>query len=418
MKPVSWTWAAYDFLQMKIPHICLWSPHVLPRPSEWDANVTIAGYAFSKNTSYLPPKSLEIFLETDKPVLAIGFGSATILESVKLMAEIFTAVGCIGAKAVICVEMSNFSDTILIPKHIFLIHEVPHEWLLPRVQGFVHHGGAGHTAAGLKSGTPMLIIPFFLDQNFWAAKVQRLGLGPPPLLPQDMSAPILAASLKDLLSYKYQRRCKEMEFQISSEKDGAEVAAENIACAQKSTKRSSPCSSISGLNAHWQHVDSGLRLSGAAAACLVSHNIINWSDLNSVPGVNWSKEILDGTSRLSKVLANLTDMICHVFRIISILLRWFIGPLHNKNDDKDNVEDDDRAIRMQDPVFQARIAQAQYDLQFLTRELAKIQDVEGKDDDSGGGGISGVEDQIIRNWRALSTAQFKGKFCQENKIMP
>lgn len=393
MKPASWTWAVYDFLKMKIPHVCLWSPHVLSRPSEWGANVTIAGYAFNRETRYLPPKALESFLETDKPVLAIGFGSASISDPVKLMTEIFTAVGNVGAKAVICMNWSKISNIIPIPEHIFLIDEVPHEWLLPQVQGFVHHGGAGHTAAGLKSGIPMLIIPFFLDQNFWAAKVQQLELGPPPLRHRDISALKLAASLKDLLSYKYQRRCKEMAFQISSDKDGAETAAETVACVQNSTERGLPCSIILGLNAHWQHINSGLRLSGAAAACLTSHNILDWSDLSLVHGINWSNQRLDGASRFAEMLNKLTDMLCDLVRIIYSLLRWCIGAW----DINDDVEDD-YAVRMRDPVLQARITQGQYDLQFITGEAIKTED-----------GRS-MEDQIIRNWRALSTAEFHHKF--------
>lgn len=392
MKPISWTWAAYESLQMKIPHLCLWSPHVLSRPSEWDANVTIAGYSFDRGTSYVPPKPLQSFLETDKPVLAIGFGSASISDPVNLMTKIFSAVGNVGAKAVVCVDRSKINNTMLIPEHIFAINEVPHEWLLPRVQGFVHHGGAGHTAAGLKSGIPMLIIPFFLDQNFWAAKVQQLELGPPPLCYRDISVPQLAASLEDLLSYKYQRRCKEVASQISSDKDGAENAAETVACLQNSTERSSACSIILGLKAHWQHVNSGIRLSGAAAACLTSHEILHWSDLSLVPGLNWSNQRSDGTTRLAEMLRGLTAMLYHVVQTIYLLLRWCVRPWDN-----DNVEDEYN-MRIRDPVLQARITQGQYDLQYITREASKIED-----------GIS-LEDQIIRNWRVLSTAEFQSKF--------
>ena len=392
MKPISWTWAAYDSQKMKIPHLCLWSPHVLSRPSEWDANVTIAGYSFNRGTSYVPPKPLQSFLETDKPVLAIGFGSASISDPVNLMTKVFSAVGNVGAKAVVCVDRSKISNTMLIPEHIFPINEVPHEWLLPRVQGFVHHGGAGHTAAGLKSGIPMLIIPFFLDQNFWAAKVQQLELGPPPLCYRDISVPKLAASLEDLLSCKYQRSCREMAFKISSEKDGAENAAGTVACVQNSTERSSACSIILGLKAHWQHVNSGLRLSGAAAACLISHEILHWTDLSLVPGLNWSNQRSDGPTRLAEMLSSLMDMLYHVVRTIYFLLRWCFGPWAN-----DDLEDE-YTMRIRDPVLQARITQGQYDLQYITRETSKIEV-----------GIS-LEDQIIRNWRVLSTAEFQSKF--------
>ena len=388
MKPVSWSWAVYDFLRMKIPHVCLWSSHVLSHPLEWDAKVVIAGYAFNKETSYLPPKTLESFLKTDKPVLAIGFGSANISNPMKLMTEVCTAVGNIGAKAVICVDWSKISSIMVIPEHIYLIDEVPHEWLLPRVQGFVHHGSAGHTAAGLKAGISMLIIPFFHDQNFWTVKVQQLELGPPPLCHWDISVPKLAASLKDLLSDKYQRRCKDMASQTFSEKDGAENAAEIVACIQNSTQRSSLCSIIPGLNAHWQHVNSELCLSGAAAACLTSHSILSWSDLSLVPGINWSQQRSNGTPRFAKMLDYFAELFYHLVQVIYVLLRRCVGPWNN-----DELKNDDDVIRMRDPVLQALITQGQYDLQFITREV----------------GIS-VEDQIIRNWLVLSTARFHIKF--------
>ena len=139
-----------------------------------------------------------------------------------------------------------------------------------------------------------------------------------------------------------------------------------------------------------------------------------------MPGINWSKEIMNGTSQLSKVLTSLTNMIYHLFWTISTLLRFFIGPWHNNNNyDTNDVENDDYAIRMRDPVFQTRIARAQHDLLLIKRELAKIKEAEGKEDDSNGGGDGGrrdiisVEDQIIKNWRVVSTTEFKSKFKKD-----
>lgn len=79
MKPVSLTWAAFSLSKMGVPHICLWSPSVLSRPSDWDSDVAIAGYTFANETSFRPPKPLESFLDSDQPVLAVSFGSASVL---------------------------------------------------------------------------------------------------------------------------------------------------------------------------------------------------------------------------------------------------------------------------------------------------------------------------------------------------
>jgi hypothetical protein len=39
----------------------------------------------------------------------------------------------------------------------------------------IHHGGAGTTAAGLRYGLPTLVCPFFGDQPFWGAMVEKAG---------------------------------------------------------------------------------------------------------------------------------------------------------------------------------------------------------------------------------------------------
>ncbi|KAH7320703.1 hypothetical protein B0I35DRAFT_330292, partial [Stachybotrys elegans] len=162
-----------------VPHACLWSSQVLPKSTEWNELVEVVGYTFPEDdVDYVPPRSLESFLDTDQPVLAIGFGSMVVPHPNKTISIITEAVGRLGAKAVICgvwpkaaTEMLSTSDDV------YFIQDVPHAWLLRHVQGFVHHGGAGHTAAGIKAGVPMLVLPFFLDQNFWAAKVCQMKLG-------------------------------------------------------------------------------------------------------------------------------------------------------------------------------------------------------------------------------------------------
>ena len=61
---------------------------------------------------------------------------------------------------------------------ILIIDEVPHGWLLPRCKAIIHHGGAGTTAAGLRSGIPNLVVSFAADQPFWGARVHSIGAGP------------------------------------------------------------------------------------------------------------------------------------------------------------------------------------------------------------------------------------------------
>ena len=75
------------------------------------------------------------------------------------------------------------------------IEGAPHDWLFPRVAAAVHHGGAGTTAIALRSRTPNIIIPFTIDNPFWARRLAELGVAPPGIPPQELTADRLAAAI-------------------------------------------------------------------------------------------------------------------------------------------------------------------------------------------------------------------------------
>ena len=70
-----------------------------------------------------------------------------------------------------------------LPPNVLMVNTVPFDWLFPRVAVAVHHGGAGTTSAALRAGIPSVVVPFGLDQSFWARRVKSLGvrLGAIPL---------------------------------------------------------------------------------------------------------------------------------------------------------------------------------------------------------------------------------------------
>ncbi|MFC9815484.1 glycosyltransferase [Streptomyces virginiae] len=67
--------------------------------------------------------------------------------------------------------------------------------MFPRTAAVVHHAGAGTTAAGLRAGTPAVAVPVQLDQHFWAQRLRRLGVSPPPLRYPSLTAPQLSDAI-------------------------------------------------------------------------------------------------------------------------------------------------------------------------------------------------------------------------------
>jgi sterol 3beta-glucosyltransferase len=84
----------------------------------------------------------------------------------------------------------------LLPAGRFLvIRNAPHDWLFPRVQAVVHHGGAGTTGAAVAAGRPQVIWPFGIDQHFWARRMTSLGVAPPAWPVRALTGRTLAAAL-------------------------------------------------------------------------------------------------------------------------------------------------------------------------------------------------------------------------------
>ncbi|XXH04099.1 hypothetical protein Hte_010510 [Hypoxylon texense] len=364
-------WLTSGSKKREVPYVGLWSSLVLPRPADWDETATIAGYAFSRaGDDYLPPQSLQFFLTSDRPVVAISFGSMGIANPEKFMLVLSQAVEGAGAKAVVCGSWPTAAMKMHIPDHMYLVEDIPHDWLLRHVRGFIHHGGAGHTAVGLRFGVPMLIVPFCLDQNFWAAKVHHLGLGPPPIPYREVTMQVLKESLRDLLSEKYDERCRQKASKLSLDTDGAKVAADLAARELMSAGTTEPCSIIPQIEAHWRHDESGLALSGAVAAALVSQGLLDWSDMDLRRGHKQADQNISAFL-LVRALVLLWGALYSILEIICGVSR---SPGEN-------------------PVRQARINQSLFDLELIQNHGVELE-------------------MLARSWQAAVTGKFIGQVAK------
>jgi UDP:flavonoid glycosyltransferase YjiC (YdhE family) len=98
---------------------------------------------------------------------------------------------------------------------------------MPRACAVVHQGGVGTTAQALRSGRPMLVVPFSHDQPDNARRCVRRGVA--RTLPRrELGADSLTRELAALLADPAVARCAaEVGARVRSE-DGAGAAADAI----------------------------------------------------------------------------------------------------------------------------------------------------------------------------------------------
>ena len=294
LEPVSTLWAPGQLSRLKVPTTYLWSPGLVPKPHDWGPEIDLAGCVFlDLATSFKPPSDLAHFLERsdERPILYIGFGSISGLDDPRAFTRmIFDAVEKAGVRAIISRGWGGMGDGMDKPDGIFLVDNVPHDWLFPQVDAVVHHGGAGTTAAGLRFGKPTMIVPFFGDQPFWSNMVARAGAGTTEALPlKKLDVEKFAEGIRQCLQPEAKAKAQEIAKRIEEEGDGAENAVDSFHRAlDLKGPHSLRCSILPDRAAVWQVKRSSTHLSVLAAELLVESNQIKWTDLELAKNYEWT----------------------------------------------------------------------------------------------------------------------------------
>ncbi|KAJ7590481.1 putative UGT51-sterol glucosyltransferase [Mycena floridula] len=152
----------------KIPFLYNFSPSVVPPPVDWPDWIPITGYWFLDSANpgskkWEPPADLLEFLETasklQKKVVYIGFGSIVVPDPRAMTRTVVDAIVQSGVYAILA---KGWSDRLMkagdaaepeepLPKQIYSISSIPHDWLFERIDAACHHGGAGTTGASLRA---------------------------------------------------------------------------------------------------------------------------------------------------------------------------------------------------------------------------------------------------------------------------
>jgi UDP:flavonoid glycosyltransferase YjiC (YdhE family) len=278
LDPVSLVWAPGMLQRLKIPHTYCWSPALIPKPKDWGSHISISGFYFLDSaTNYTPAPDLQTFLSAGPAPVYIGFGSIVLDDPDAMTELIFEAARVTGRRILLSKGWGGIgTEELRIPDGVFMLGNVPHDWLFKHVSCVVHHGGAGTTAAGITAGRPTVVVPFFGDQPFWGAMIARAGAGPDPIPHKQLTAERLADAINFCLIPQCLERAEELASKIATER-GTDIGAQSFH--QHLEIDRLRCTLAPSRSAAWRIKRTQIRLSPFAACTLANANLLDFHDL-------------------------------------------------------------------------------------------------------------------------------------------
>jgi len=121
-------------------------------------------------------QAVSAWIADGTPPIYFGFGSMPVTDPAEAIAMITAVSAELGERALICSGVLDL-DNVTPADHVKIVRSVNHAEVFPRCRAIVHHGGAGTTAASVRSGVPTLVLWVGADQPVWANQIKRLGVG-------------------------------------------------------------------------------------------------------------------------------------------------------------------------------------------------------------------------------------------------
>ena len=195
------------------------SQYVIIESDNWTSRNVISGYWYLETAStYSPPKDLQEFIQKGEKPIFISFGSAGWSEedNISLLKILFEGVQQAGVRAII-LNNEIYADEI--PDNIYLVQEIPFDWLFDHVSCVVHHCGLGTTAEVLKAGLPSIPVPHMIDQFAWADRIHSLGVATDPIPRKELTVEKLSMVIAEALENpRMKENAKKLGQKIRNEK--------------------------------------------------------------------------------------------------------------------------------------------------------------------------------------------------------
>lgn len=207
--------------------LALFSRTLGNRMPDWPEQTVVTGFPFYDGEDTALAPELEAFLNTGEPPIVFTLGTSAVLDAGSFYRESAKAAQILGRRAVLLVGKEPTNVPFALPSTILAIDYAPFSLLFPRSAAIVHQGGVGTTGQAMRSGKPMLVMPYAVDQPDNADRVRRLGIAR-VLARKAFSSAAAARELNTLLrDSQYQQAAARVSLEVASE-DGAAAACDHL----------------------------------------------------------------------------------------------------------------------------------------------------------------------------------------------
>lgn len=206
--------------------LAMFSPLLAAQQPDWPPQTAITGFPFFDQDSIMPPE-LSRFLDDGPPPIVFTLGSSAVMDAGQFYEHSAAAAKLLGRRAVLLIGKDPRNRRASLPHAVAAFEYAPFSELFPRAAAIVHQGGVGTTAQAMRSGRPMLVMPYAHDQPDNAARVVRLGIAR-TISRNRYNAARAAAELKHLLDNpSYAQKASEIGQKVRQE-DGVRAACDAL----------------------------------------------------------------------------------------------------------------------------------------------------------------------------------------------
>jgi UDP:flavonoid glycosyltransferase YjiC (YdhE family) len=206
----------------------LFSKALAMKQPDHPPQMLITGFPFYDDHPAHPvDPAIAAFLDAGDPPIVFTLGSSAVWIADDFYRVSIEAAARLGRRALLLVGENAGTLRQTLPDGIAAFDYAPHSLVMPRASVVVHQGGVGTTGQALRSGRPMLVVPFGQDQPDNARRCVERGIAR-TISRGRYTADRVTRELSALLTDPgYARRADEVGEQVRAER-GAEAAADAI----------------------------------------------------------------------------------------------------------------------------------------------------------------------------------------------